>query len=70
MRRERGVVGLRDPGCLVVFGFFERLVTVRAAVLDSIGDGRVCAVFVVASCVADAVIVDAATGGAGVVVVV
>lgn len=70
MRREGGVVGLRDPGCLVVFGFLERLLAVGAVVFDSIGGGRVCAIFVVASCVADAVIVNTAIRGAIVVVVV
>lgn len=69
MRREGGVVGLRDPGCLV-FGLLERLVTIGIVVLGLIGGGRVCAVFVVASRVADAVIVDVAVCGAVVVVVV
>lgn len=70
MRREGVVVGLRDPGCLVVFGLLERLLTIGTVVLDPIGGGRVCAVFVVASRVADAVIVNTAICGAIVVVVV
>lgn len=68
--REGGVVGFRDSGCLVVFGLLERLLAVGAVILDSIGGCRVCAVFVVASRVADAVVVNTAIRGAVVVVVV
>lgn len=58
MRREGGVVRLGDPGCFVVFVLPERLLAVGPTTLDSIGGGCVSAVFVVASRVADAVIVD------------
>lgn len=70
MRQEGGVVGLGDLGCFVVLGLFERLFVVRAAALGVIGGGCVCAVFVVASCVADTIIVDTAVGDVTVVVVV
>lgn len=69
MRREGGVVGLRDPGRVAILGLLERLIAVGAGVLDSIGGCRVCAIFVVAAGVADTVIVDTAIGGPDVVVV-
>lgn len=67
MRREGGVVRLRDPGCFVVFVLPEGSPAAGPSILDSVGGGRVCAVFVVASCVADSVIIDTAISGAVVV---
>lgn len=61
MRREGSVVRLGDPGSFVVFVLPERLLAVGPTILDSIRGGCVSAVFVVASCVADAVVVDTVT---------
>lgn len=62
MGREGGVVGLGNPGCLVVSALLERLVGVGRAVLDSVGGGGICPVFVVASCIVMAVVVRIAVG--------
>lgn len=62
MRREGGVVRLGDPICLVVSAMLERLVTGGRAVVNSVGGGRVCPVFVVASCFVIAAVVWIAVG--------
>lgn len=67
--REGVVVGLSDLGCLVVFSVLEVLPAVAAAAVGFIGSSCVCAVFVVAPRVANAIVVDAAVRRVVVVVV-